>query len=56
MNQSPLLTGLHRLSQGRGGDSAASDAVGVSQQDIIDYITSLNSPHDIWSTLITNNG
>ena len=55
MNQSPLLTDLRRLSQGRGSDSA-SDAFRVSQQDIIDYITSLNSPHEIWSTLITNNG
>jgi hypothetical protein len=55
MNQSPLLTDLRRLSQGRGSD-VASDAFRVSQQDIIDYIESLNSPHEIWSTLITNNG
>ena len=55
MNQSPLLTDLRRLSQGRGSD-AASDAFGVSQQDIIDYIASLTSPHELWSTLVTNNG
>ena len=55
MNQSPLLTDLRRLSQGRGSD-VASDAFRVSQQDIIDHIESLGSPHEIWSTLITNNG
>jgi hypothetical protein len=55
MNQSPLLTDLRRLSQGRGSD-VGSDAFRVCQQDIIDYIESLNSPHEIWSILITNNG
>jgi len=55
MNQSPLLTDLRRLNQGRGSD-AASDAFGVSQQDIVECIASLTSPHESWATLITNNG
>ena len=55
MNYSPLLKDIRQLGQWKAHDKT-DDQLEYCKRDILQRITSLAFPHEVWDVLITHNG